>query len=154
MNNAYSTPESGISELKTRSPFWGIVIGVVVDLGLTGVGGAILGGVIGFMLIKQGVAPGELEQRINDAMPAIMSTYVGYGFMVFGLFASFLGGYVGARFANQKEYLIAGVLSLVSVSLTVYSDASYYSPLAKYSLMMVGIAVIFLGAHLSARRRH
>ena len=147
MSSIYDSPDSNLAQDKKRNVLIAVVIGIVVDFGLTMLVSIAFGVVSGVMFLRQGVPAAELESIFAESMPKIMDSFLGYVFTAFGLFASFLGGYISSRYANQKELLIATILSIVSIAVWFYSDTKYYSDVVSLALAIFGVLVIYLGAY-------
>ncbi|MGC1508256.1 hypothetical protein FT643_19395 [Ketobacter sp. MCCC 1A13808] len=129
-----------------------VLIGFAVDFGLTIVGSTVATYLVAAMLLKQGVGADQLEQQVALYWPTVMGSPLGYGLMVFGTFTSFLGAYLAARFANDREYVIATVLALISIGFSL-GMASPSEGAMHWALSGVGVAVIYLGAYTHVRAK-
>lgn len=99
----YEPPKSEVEDVSQPQPrpIFGIVIGVVVDLGGTLVGAFLF--VIGatVVLAAQGLQFAEIEASVTQ--PEVGSLFFNV-FLVIGLGFSLLGGYVCARISRVKIY--------------------------------------------------
>ncbi len=153
--SAYQTPAAEVEDQDQKSARRGskilaLVVGFAVDFGLTMVGSTVVSFMVAGMLLKQGVAPNQLEAQMQAYWPTVMSSPLGYGLILFGTFTSFLGAYLAARIANHREYAIVTVLAVISLGLSLAME----SPLAgalHWLLTLVGVGVIYLGAYVHVR---
>jgi hypothetical protein len=152
MNNVYKAPEAVITETRKGNKLVAVIIGVAVDFGLTSIGGVVLGVVIGVILGKQGIPPSQIQLEMQKRMPEIMSSELGYAFIAFGTFASFLGSYLAARYSNDREYIIASTLAVISVGVA-FSVEKQTTELVHGLLTFLGVAVIYIGAYVHVRKK-
>ncbi|RLU01841.1 hypothetical protein [Ketobacter sp.] len=151
MSDLYESPKSIVGDVRKGNLFLAIIIGVVVDFGLTLVAGGVLGSIIGFALLEQGIPASQLEAEIDRTLPAVMDSAMGYGFTAIGLFASFLGAFLAAKYSNHKEYTVATVLAVIALLVSWLVEDASSSALKHYTLVVLGVAVIYLGARTHVR---
>jgi hypothetical protein len=129
---------------KTRSNLLAIIIGAMTDLISTTLGGVIVG-------LAFAIAAGSGGMRVED-MQAQMADSGFYMIVsaVLGLSCSVLGGYVGARFANQNEY--ANGLAIGAIGLVMGEMLSSGGDLWLHALSLATIPAALLGAHIKMRQ--
>jgi hypothetical protein len=130
--------ERGIS---TKAVF----LGVVTDVGVSLVGGTALGVVLGIALLAQGVAPDELDERMQEPDVLVPG-------LLFGLAATAFVGFVAGRVAGRSEVLHGGLVGVVGIPLGLVFAAGYplWFNLAGFAGV---IPCALLGGGLAAIRR-
>lgn len=153
MNDFYTSPTATVGDERKGNKLVALAVGIAIDMGLSTGAGVVLSLVVMGMLMRDNAPIGDMEQRINDVMPAVMNSPLGYGFTAVGMLASLLGAYVCARIANDREYVLAGVLALVAVLVFAIMRDETLSALAEGTLLAINIGAIFLGTWLHARKK-
>jgi len=152
--DAYKAPESTVAEEQKGSKIKAIVVGMLIDYGLTIVASVVAGVVLSAIFVNQGVVDSELEQKVTTALISHEFPLISYPLIVFCMFASFLGGYYAAKIANDKEYILAGVLSVMTILLSILNSNAGYSLFESIGYLVVNVAVIFLGAFVHVRNKN
>lgn len=153
MNDLYASPTAPVSDERKGNKLVALSVGIAIDLGLSTGAGMVLSLVVMGMLMREDIPIDSLEDRINAVMPAVMSSPLGYAFTAVGMLASLLGAYVCARIANDREYALAGVLSLVALVLFGLMRDETLPITTEATLLAINIGAIFLGTWLHARRK-
>lgn len=149
--NRYEPPRARLDP-RSREPgsiAKAVVVGAIVDIGGTMLGGLIIG--IGYSLLMgmQGRSPEDIQRALSNLDP-----WSGLSILlnVMGTFMSGLGGYQCAVVANRPGYLAPGILSLVSTTMgALLNDGRLELP---HLLLMSGltVAAILIGASLHTRK--
>lgn len=132
-------------ERKTRSNVLAIILGAMIDLFATTIGGVLLGLAFAMIAGAGGMTPEQMQAQMAD------SDFYRVTASALGLACSVLGGYVCARFANQNEYanaLAVGAVGVVMGELLSGGAGDMW-------LHLLGAATIpaaLLGAHIKMRR--
>lgn len=141
MTDNYEAPTTLVGEEKRRNVFLAVLIGLVVDFGLT----LIIGISIAFALNASSDPSASGEIEIN-----LVGEYL---ITIVGLLCAFIGSFVACKFANQKEYIIAGVLSLIGVWFAFDYEGMHIGETVHYASLVVLVAFVFLGAFINIRRK-
>jgi hypothetical protein len=149
--NPYEPPRAPVDP-RSREPGSipkAVVIGAVIDIGGTILGGILIGLVYSMLLGLQGRSSTEVEQALTAFEP--FSAF-GLALMTMGTAMSALGGYQCAVIANRNTYLAPGIMSLISVtSSAMLNDGRL--PLPQLLLMSgLTVAAILGGASLHIRK--
>ncbi|HVK98540.1 MAG TPA: hypothetical protein VM553_01950 [Dongiaceae bacterium] len=153
MNDFYASPSATVADERRGNKWVALAVGIAIDLGLSTGAGMVLSFVVMGMLMRENVPLTAMENRINEVMPAVMDSPLGYGFTVVGMLASMLGAYVCARIANHQEYRLAGVLALVAITLYILMGSTHTSLWVEAGMLAINIGAIFLGAWLHVRKK-
>ena len=153
MSEIYQSPHSVVGDQKRGNKLVALIIGVTTDMGITLLAGSVFGGIVMFMLLKRGVHQDQLMQQYEKLSPQIMHSPMGYVLTAVGMFASFIGAYLCARYANHREYWLAAVLALVAILVYLLSPAETYSQATMLVLEIVNVGVIFLGTYVHVRNK-
>ena len=154
MTDVYSAPDSELAPPKKGKKWVAVIVGLVVDYGLSTLSGAILGVVLTFRLLKQHVPKEQVQALLAQQIADIMHSPLGYGLSALGLFFTFLGSYLAARIANDKEYWIASILVFFSVLMFLRTGHGYYADWIRYSLFFVNVGIIYLGAFVHVSHKN
>ena len=147
MTDVYSAPGSELSRPKKGNKWIAIIVGVAVDYGLSTLSGMILGVVLTFRLLRQGMPQSEVQAHLAQQVGDVMHSGLGYGLSAMGLLFTFLGSYLAARIANDKEYRVATILVAVSVVMFLRNGNTYFPAWLHYCLFVLNTSVIYLGAY-------
>ena len=146
-NSPYEPPRAPLKDppqRKTRPNLLAIVIGALVDVVTTTVFGALFS--IGFAMTvgSASMKPEQFQELVRDSSGFMIAAYA------LGLGCSVLGGYVGARFANQNEYangLAIGIIGVISGELMNSGGGEAWM----HVLGLLTIPAALLGAHIKMR---
>ncbi len=146
----YAPPASdvAINEIRFGSPWKGVVLGVLTDMGGTLLFGALLGVAYGIFMASHGVAPQEITRTMTEQNSALV---MGFSY-AFGALFSLLGGYVCARIVRRNEMrwaLVTGVISAGLGSLLFGSDDGPGMEVLGDALTLGAVAI---GGWLARRR--
>src|SRR5688572_23041980 len=103
-----------------------VIVGAVVDIGGTMLGGLIIGLCYSVLMSMQGHSADEIQRALSSFEP-----WSGLGILltVVGVAMSGLGGYQCAVIANRPGYLAPGILSIVSTTFgAAMSDDQFQLP--------------------------
>jgi MFS family permease len=109
-NNPYVPPVADLKDAPQPpgSPIKAVVLGFLVDMGTTAVGGMILGGAYAFILKRRGLSDRQIFSALEDQ--SLTSTINLAGLLV-GTMGSLLGGWLCARIVRRNELLFGAVLA-------------------------------------------
>jgi hypothetical protein len=148
--NPYQPPEAPVAgadrEERFGSPIKAILIGLVVDIGGSVVGGTILAVAWGILLGAGGASGEEIDRFFRESDTFLWAS------LCTGLAFTTFGAYVTARIANRAEYRFALMLGLCSLAsselmLRVLSSGGYPEWARLVGTLLV-LPVAFLGGHL------
>lgn len=148
--NPYQPPQAPVSgadrDERFGSPVKAILVGLVVDIVGSVVGGTILVIAWGIVLGAGGATGEEVTRFFRES-----STFQWVSLST-GLAFTALGAYVAARIANRSEYRIAlmlGLCSLASSELMLrFLSSGDYPEWARLVGNLLVLPVAFLGGHL------
>lgn len=149
--NRYEPPRAPLNP-RAREPgsiAKAVVVGAVVDIGGTMLGGLVIGLCYSILMGLQGRSSEDIQRALTN-----FDLWSGLGILltVMGTFMSGLGGYQCAVIAHRPGYLAPGILSIVSTSMgALMNDGQLKLP---HLLLMSGITVaaILIGASLHTRK--
>ena len=140
MNEVYEPPLTGAVELTKRNVFVAVIIGIVVDFGLS-------------LLLAFGLAIGVHKSGgLSDGEDDPSNLVLEYLLLFIGLSCAFIGSFVACRFANQKEYIIAAVLSFIGVWWGYEYEGTNVTITMHYISLCVLVLLVFLPAYTNKRK--
>jgi len=148
--NPYQPPEAPVvgvhSDERFGSPVKAILVGLVVDIGGSIVGGTILAIAWGILLGAGGASGEEIDRFFRESHTFQWAT------LCTGLGFTGLGAYVAARIANRAEYRFALMLGLCSLALSelmirLFASGDYPEWTRLVGTLLV-MPVAFVGGHL------
>jgi hypothetical protein len=148
-DNPYQPPAaqvSGVEGERFGSPTLAIIVGMLIDVGGSVVGGTILVVAWGIALGAGGASAEEVSSYFRES-----STFQWVSLST-GLACTALGAYVAARIVNRAEYRIALMLGLCSLAfgelMLRILAASDYPEWSRLVGNLLVIPAAFLGGHL------
>ncbi len=151
--NPYAAPRSEVRDHKPRrgNGIVAVVLGVVLDIGGSIIGGITIALLYGVVMARSGAEEPAVAEAITHGPPRWTPFwYLGY---VEGFFFSLAGGYLCARFANHSELRLGAIAALASSTigfLLAFGDLSVELLVS----VPVSIAVTLAGARLGQLRNH
>ena len=91
-----------------------------------------------------------LQEFENEDDP--LNLILEYVLLFIGLTCAFIGSLVACRFANQKEYIVAAVLSIVGVWWGYEYEGKNVTIMMHYISLCVLVLLVFLPAYLNKRK--
>jgi hypothetical protein len=150
--NRYEPPHAPLNP-RSREPGSipkAVVVGALVDIGGTMIGGLVIGICYSVVMGLQGHSSDEIQRALSS-----FDTWSTLGIILtlMGILMSGLGGYQCAVIANRQGYLAPGILSLVSTTFGALMNDGERLPLTQLLLMSgITVAAILIGASLHTRK--
>lgn len=149
-HNPYEPPRARTRPLNREPGPIGkaVLVGAIVDIGGTIIGGFIIGLVFAVVMGLQGQSPEQIQSALGDFD---QWSPLGIVLSVVGTLMSGVGGYQCAVVANRTTYLAPGILSIVSTAFGAMMGGELALP---QLLLMSGltVAAILIGASLHIRK--
>ncbi len=150
-HNPYTSPTAAVALHSTEkgSAVKAVLVGAAVDIG-----GSLLFGVIftiayGLYLGSTGASAEHIAAAVGDtpldSWFFLVGTAVGCAF-------SILGAYLCARIARHAEYLLGGIMAIISVLFGYFISAEHYAPAVSAALASATVAAILCGTWLGASK--
>lgn len=143
--NPYTTPRSQLDGGPPHRPISGVVYGLVVDLGGTLIWS--------FLIFIAMAASGLNQNQMQDLMAARFPPSAFFiAAAMGGLFMSYLGGYVCARYARRNEYRFGTIFLVLTFAAGSLLSSEAPMTTVRAFLYGVNVVVIYWGVSVGVAR--
>lgn len=155
-DNTYQPPKANLymPDTKRGSPLKAVLLGALVDIVGSAVAGILMGIIYGLILASSGMPPDAAMEKLSHISSGSPLSVIG---IVVGSLVTLYAGYLCAKIANHREYVIVSVLGVISVSFgfltALLHDTPTYDLLEKILLSLLTFFCVYLGAWLHVRTK-
>lgn len=149
-DSPYQTPRTRVEDNAPvkGSPWLGVIVGAMLDIGGTIAVGFILGAIYVGILIADGMPADELEEALSSIPLQSWVSIAGIGL---GLALSMLAGFVCAAIAKRAQYRHALIVAVISTAFGIALSAGHYGVMVDLLLAGGTLAAVMLGAWINVR---